>query len=65
MKCKNCGAELNNDKCEYCGSSFWTNRKDITLPILLCKGIDANDATRLALNSRPNYREDIFRFPMV
>ena len=20
MKCKNCGAELNNGKCEYCGS---------------------------------------------
>ena len=23
MKCKNCGAELNNGKCEYCGSVFW------------------------------------------
>lgn len=22
MKCKNCGAELNNGKCEYCGSVF-------------------------------------------
>jgi len=22
MKCKNCGAELNNGKCEYCGSKF-------------------------------------------
>ena len=20
MKCKNCGAELNNGRCEYCGS---------------------------------------------
>ena len=22
MKCRNCGAELNNGKCEYCGSFF-------------------------------------------
>lgn len=22
MKCKNCGAELNNGRCEYCGSVF-------------------------------------------
>ena len=22
MKCKNCGAELKNGKCEYCGSQF-------------------------------------------
>lgn len=22
MKCKNCGAELNNGKCEYCGAVF-------------------------------------------
>lgn len=22
MKCKNCGAELNNGRCEYCGSHF-------------------------------------------
>lgn len=22
MKCKNCGAELNNGKCEYCGSDY-------------------------------------------
>jgi hypothetical protein len=22
MKCKNCGAEINNGKCEYCGSVF-------------------------------------------
>lgn len=27
MKCKNCGAELNNGKCEYCGSFFLENRK--------------------------------------
>lgn len=25
MKCKNCGAELNNGKCEYCGSVFVEN----------------------------------------
>ena len=22
MKCKNCGAELNNGKCEYCGAFY-------------------------------------------
>lgn len=22
MKCKNCGAELNNGKCDYCGTVF-------------------------------------------
>jgi len=22
VKCKNCGAELNNGRCEYCGSVF-------------------------------------------
>lgn len=25
MKCKNCGAELNNGKCEYCGSIYAEN----------------------------------------
>ena len=25
MKCKNCGAELNNGKCAYCGSVCYEN----------------------------------------
>lgn len=34
MKCKNCGAELNNGKCEYCGSVFEDiQAKSAPLPI--------------------------------
>ena len=29
MKCKNCGAELNNGKCEYCGSVFMEDMRYI------------------------------------
>lgn len=29
MKCKNCGAELNNGRCVYCGSAFL---EDMSLP---------------------------------
>ena len=31
MKCKNCGAELNNGRCEYCGSHFSEDMKLFTL----------------------------------
>ena len=31
MKCKNCGAELNNGKCEYCGSVFPEEVRLLTL----------------------------------
>ena len=31
MKCKNCGAELNNGRCEYCGSRFSENMRLFTL----------------------------------
>ena len=31
MKCKNCGAELNNGKCEYCGSVFAEDTRFFTL----------------------------------
>jgi len=32
MKCKNCGAELTNGKCEYCGSVFTGNMLYIPKP---------------------------------
>ena len=31
MKCKNCGAELNNGRCEYCGSVFTEDMRLFTL----------------------------------
>lgn len=31
MKCKNCGAELNNGRCEYCGSVFAEDMRMFTL----------------------------------
>lgn len=31
MKCKNCGAELNNGRCAYCGSSFAEDMRLYTL----------------------------------
>lgn len=31
MKCKNCGAELNNGRCEYCGSMFAEDMRLYTL----------------------------------
>lgn len=31
MKCKNCGAELNNWRCAYCGSCFSEDTKLFTL----------------------------------
>ena len=31
MKCKNCGAELNNGRCEYCGSVFSEDMRLLTL----------------------------------
>ena len=31
MKCKNCGAELNNGRCEYCGSVFSKDMRLFTL----------------------------------
>lgn len=31
MKCKNCGAELNNGKCAYCGSVFAEDMRLFTL----------------------------------
>lgn len=31
MKCKNCGAELNNGRCEYCGSVFSEDMRLYTL----------------------------------
>lgn len=31
MKCKNCGAELNNGRCEYCGSVFLEDMRFYTL----------------------------------
>ena len=33
MKCKNCGAELNNGRCEYCGSFFMENTLYMNLKI--------------------------------
>ena len=33
MKCKNCGAELNNGKCEYCGSVFLEDMRYVTINI--------------------------------
>ena len=33
MKCKNCGAELNNGRCEYCGSVFPEEMRMFTLKI--------------------------------
>lgn len=32
MKCKNCGAELNNGKCEYCGSVFPEDMRYTLIP---------------------------------
>lgn len=31
MKCKNCGAELNNGRCAYCGSFFAEDMRYYTL----------------------------------
>lgn len=31
MKCKNCGAELNNGRCEYCGAVFAEDMRLYTL----------------------------------
>ena len=31
MKCRNCGAELNNGRCEYCGSVFAEDMRLYTL----------------------------------
>lgn len=31
MKCSNCGAELNNGRCEYCGSVFSEDMRLFTL----------------------------------
>ena len=33
MKCRNCGAELNRKYCEYCGSFYGEELKDITVNI--------------------------------
>lgn len=39
MKCKNCGAELNNGHCEYCGSRF---SEDLQLFTLKAPQIDTD-----------------------
>lgn len=31
MKCKNCGAELNNGYCEYCGSFYGEELKSVEI----------------------------------
>lgn len=31
MKCRNCGAELNNGRCEYCGSVYPEEMRMFTL----------------------------------
>lgn len=33
MKCKNCGAELRNGHCEYCGSVFPEDMRYVTINI--------------------------------
>ena len=30
MKCRNCGADLNNGRCEYCGAIFTENMRMFT-----------------------------------
>jgi hypothetical protein len=47
MKCKNCGAELNNGKCEYCGSVFMEEMRYIVPNIK----IDPEEIIRLIRKS--------------
>ena len=54
MKCKNCGAELNNGKCEYCGSVF---PEEVRLFTLKTPKIDEEVIREVLLKASP-YRED-------
>ncbi len=73
MKCKNCGAELNNGRCEYCGSEFNDDLlvrlirksplygdKKILLKTLMEKQKDKNviEVTTLS-DSEPHYIEGV------
>ena len=53
MKCKNCGAELNNGKCEYCGSVFLEDMRYV-IPDINLKDVDIG----LILRKSPIYIED-------
>ena len=54
MKCKNCGAELNNGKCEYCGSVCFENM--YYLPIV---NVDEDALQRALQNTRIMPQEEI------
>lgn len=60
MKCKNCGAELNSGKCEYCGSIFSEDMNMALLP-LLKKGLDARYVLEVStlIDSEPHYIEGV------
>ena len=49
MKCKNCGAELNNGKCQYCGATCFEGM--YYLPIVDIDG----DAIYRALHKKPSF----------
>lgn len=45
MKCKNCGAELNNDKCEYCGTFYGEELRSVEVKIhQIFEGYGVRDA---------------------
>ena len=54
MKCKNCGAELNNGRCAYCGSTF---AEDMRLYTLKEPEIDEDLLKRILLGT-PIVTED-------
>ena len=58
MKCKNCGAELNNGRCEYCGSFFAEDMRLFTLKPPQINEDIIRKALRTALISVNPYRED-------
>lgn len=47
MKCKNCGAELNNGYCEYCGSFFAEHQKYVVLKKLATANIPPKSALKV------------------
>lgn len=56
MKCKNCGAELNNGKCEYCGSVFLEDMRYV-IPNIDLRDVDID----LILRKAPIYKGNPYR----
>ena len=63
MKCRNCGAELNNGRCEYCGSFF---AEDMRLFVLKQPEMTPNMIEKvLSSTIIPNREKDVIEVTAI